>query len=75
MECMVATSAVRALIRDDKAHQLLSIIQTGGKYGMKTMNQSVYDLYKRHTVNFDDAISHSSNPEEFKKLCQREGRF
>ena len=73
-EVMVATPAVRALIREDKAHQLASIIQTGGRYGMKTMNQSLYDLYRRHQVSFDDAIANSTNPDEFKKQCQRESK-
>ena len=71
-EIMVGTPAIKALIREDKAHQLASIIQMGARYGMKTMNQNLFEVYKRRLVTFDDVISHSSNPEEFKKLVQRE---
>ena len=41
LEVMIATPAIRAIIRDDKVHQLYSMIQSGQKYGMKTMNQSL----------------------------------
>ena len=74
-EVMVSTSAVKALIREDKAHQLASIIQTGGRHGMTSMNQSLMDLYRRHHISFDEAVCHSSNPDEFRKLCQKTGQF
>ncbi|HVR76645.1 MAG TPA: type IV pilus twitching motility protein PilT [Planctomycetota bacterium] len=70
-EIMVATAAVKALIREDKAHQLMSIIQTGGRYGMKTMNQALFDLYRQHQITYDDALSHSSDPEDLKRLMQK----
>lgn len=70
-EVMVTTPAVRTLIREDKAHQLMSIIQTGGRYGMRTMNQSLFDLYRQHTVAYDEALSHSGDPEELKRLVQK----
>ena len=57
LEIMIANSAVRALIRDDKAHQIYSIIQTGGKLGMQTMNQSLCDLCRRHVITYDEALS------------------
>ncbi|MBI4605318.1 MAG: PilT/PilU family type 4a pilus ATPase, partial [Planctomycetes bacterium] len=72
-EIMVATPAVKALIREDKAHQLMSIIQTGGRYGMKTMNQALYDLYRQHLITYDDALSHSADPEDLKRLVQKQG--
>ena len=71
-EVMVATQAIRALIREDKVHQLESIIQTGGRFGMKTMNQALLDLYQRNLVSFDDAISHSQNSDELRRLCQNQ---
>ncbi len=67
-EIMLATSAVRSLIRENKTHQLYSIIQTSGKLGMITMNQSLYALYKRGMINFDDALRASSDPEDLKRL-------
>lgn len=73
MEIMIANQAVRSLIREDKAHQLTSIIQTGGRFGMRTMNQALYEAYRRHLISYDDALGHSGTPEELKKLCQRQG--
>jgi twitching motility protein PilT len=70
-EIMVATPAVKALIREDKVHQLMSIIQTGGRYGMRTMNQSLYDLYRSHQVTYDEAMSYSSDPEDLKRIMQK----
>ncbi len=70
-EVLIANPAVRALIRDDKAHQIYSIIQTGGKLGMRTMNQSLYELYRMNIVSFDDAMSRSTDPDDLKRLFQR----
>jgi len=70
-EVMVGTQAVRSLIREDKAHQLESIIQTGGRYGMKTMNQALYEMYRRNQISFDDALVHSHDPDELRRLCQK----
>jgi twitching motility protein PilT len=72
-EIMIATSAVKALIREDKAHQLMSIIQTGGRFGMRTMNQSLFDLYRTHLITYDECMSYSSDPEELKRLMQKQG--
>ncbi|MHC5079403.1 MAG: type IV pilus twitching motility protein PilT, partial [Planctomycetota bacterium] len=70
-EIMVCTPAVRALVREDKAHQIYSIIQTGGKYGMRTMNQSLYELYRAGLITYDDALSRSTDPEDLKRTFQR----
>jgi twitching motility protein PilT len=70
-EVLIANSAVRALIREDKAHQIYSILQTGGKTGMRTMNQSLFDLYRTNQITFDDALSRSSDPDDLKRLFQR----
>ncbi len=69
-EIMVASAAVRALIRDDKAHQIYSIIQTGGSQGMKTMNASLAELYKAGHVTFEEAIGHSSDIDDLKRMMQ-----
>ena len=71
-EIMVANQAIRALIRDDKVHQLTSIIQTGGKYGMKTMNQALFDLYRQHSITYDDALNRTTDPEDLKRIFQRQ---
>ncbi len=70
-EIMIANSAVRSLIRENKAHQILSIIQTGGASGMRTMNQSLFDLYRTGTVSYEDAIDHTSDAAEFQRLMER----
>jgi len=70
-EILVCTAAVRSLIREDKAHQIYSIIQTGGKYGMRTMNQSLYELYRAGVITYDDAVARSGDPEDLKRTFQR----
>ncbi|MCK4572752.1 MAG: Flp pilus assembly complex ATPase component TadA, partial [candidate division Zixibacteria bacterium] len=72
MEIMVATPAIRALVRDDKVHQMYSMIQSGQKFGMKTMNQSLADLYLDKKVTLNDAMSHSSNPQELTEMLTRQ---
>jgi twitching motility protein PilT len=70
-EVLIVTAAVRALVRDDKAHQIYSLVQTGGKVGMRTMNQSLYELYRSSQITFDDALSRSTDPDDLKRLFQR----
>jgi twitching motility protein PilT len=70
-EVLVANSAVRSLIREDKAHQIYSIIQTGGKTGMKTMNQSLYELYQAKQVTFEEALSRTADPDDLKRVFQK----
>ena len=71
-EVLLATPAVRALIRDDKAHQIPSAIQTGGKLGMRTMNQSLYELYRTRQITYEEALSRSTDVEELKRIFQRQ---
>lgn len=49
-EIMVATLAIRNLIREDKVHQIDTVIQTGSKYGMQTMDNSLVELYRRGLI-------------------------
>jgi len=70
-EIMIANPAVRALIRDDKAHQIYSIIQTGGKLGMATMNQSLANLVKAGAISLEDAMTRTSDQEDLKRLLAR----
>ncbi len=73
-EVMLANSAVRSLIRDGKVHQIASIIQTGRKFGMKTMNQSLIDLYRDGQIDIETALSHSLDPEDLKRNLQVRSR-
>ena len=58
-EVMVATPAIRALIRDAKEHQIYSTIQAGKKYGMQTMNQSLFNLYATRTITLETAFDYT----------------
>ncbi len=68
MEIMIATPAIRNLVREAKSHQITSIIQTSSNVGMQTMDQHLRDLYTRGLITFDDAVSRAMNPEELKKM-------
>ena len=68
MELMICTPAIRALIRDDKIHQIYSLMQAGQKYGMRTMNQSLAELYLKRKITLGDAMGRSSNPQELNEL-------
>jgi twitching motility protein PilT len=70
-EIMIATAAVRSLIREDKIHQLMSMIQTGGKFGMRTMNQALHDIYTQHLITYDEALAHSMDVDDLKRLFQK----
>jgi twitching motility protein PilT len=71
LEIMVCTPAIRALIRDDKVHQIYSMIQSGQKYGMKTMNQSLAELYNSGKIKIGEAMSFSGNIQELNEMLSR----
>ena len=72
LEILIPNSSIRNLIREDKVHQIYSIMQTSGeKYGMQTLNQSLAGLYRNRSITFETAMGLSSNPEELKDLCGR----
>jgi twitching motility protein PilT len=64
-EIMVATPAIRALIRDDKVHQIYSALQSGKKHGMQTMTDALYQLYMNREVARDECLRVASDPNEF----------
>jgi len=70
---MLPNSAIRSLIREDKCHQIQSHIQTGARVGMRTMNQSLYDLYKNNHISWDDALAYSGDNEDLKRTASKEG--
>jgi twitching motility protein PilT len=73
MEILVATPAIRNLIREEKIHQVYSAIATGQKYGMQTMNQSLADLIKRRQITREDGTNRSTLPDELAQLLAHEG--
>ncbi len=64
VEVMVCTSAIRALIRDEKIHQIYSLMQAGKKHGMQTMNDALQMLYLKKQVALDEAVKRSPDPNE-----------
>jgi twitching motility protein PilT len=71
-EVLIVTAAIRNLIRDQKVEQIQLTIQTGGKFGMQTMNQSLADLYRQGRVTFQEAMQRSLDPEDLRRLMQRQ---
>ena len=67
-EIMIATMAVRSLIRDDKVHQLQGMIEIGQKYGMQTMNSELLRVYQRRLITKKDALCHSPDPDQMAKI-------
>jgi twitching motility protein PilT len=72
MEILVPNAAIRNLIREDKVHQIYSMMQTGQtKYGMQTFNQSLATLYFKKQITLQTALSRSSNPDELQEMISR----
>ncbi len=72
-EVLIATPGVRNLVREGKNHQLYSAMQTGGKFGMQTMDASLVDLMRRGVVSREEAEKRSSNPDELTRLMEGSG--
>ncbi len=71
-EILVITPAIRALIRDDKVHQIYSLMQSGKKFGMQTLNDALYQLYVSREVTEDECLRVSSDPNELMRMLGRE---
>ncbi len=67
-EILVVTPAIRALIRDDKIHQIYSMMQSGKKFGMQTMNDALYQLYMSREVSLDECLRASHDPSELQRM-------
>src|ERR687883_1044284 len=71
LEILVPNAAIRNLIREDKVHQIYSMMQTGqGKHGMQTFNQSLATLYHKRLISIEVAMQRSSNPDELRELIE-----
>ena len=74
-EILVVTPAIRALIRDDKIHQIYSLMQSGKKYGMQTLNDALYQLYmSREVTRSTSACACRSDPNEFLRMIGQSPR-
>ena len=70
VEVLIATSAVRNLIREGKTHQIYTAMQTGSKIGMQTMDQALVDVIGKKLVTADDAVARSMHPEELRRTLE-----
>jgi twitching motility protein PilT len=71
IEVMVATPAVRNLIREGKVHQIYSAMQAGARYGMRSMDQSLAELVRAGRITFEVAVERAVNPEDLRRLLGR----
>jgi twitching motility protein PilT len=69
-EILVATPAIRNLIREGKTHQIYSAMQAGAKFGMHSMDQMLAEMVKRGIVTIQAAEERCSNPEDLGKLVR-----
>lgn len=72
-ELMLGTPPVRALIREGKSHQLVSVIQTGGNQGMITMDASLARLFKQKQITYEMGVSRANDAKEFMRLAGQDG--
>lgn len=71
LEIMTITPAISNLIREGKTYQIESSIQTGAKFGMKTMDMALSDLYKNMVITQESALSYAVDKEVLMKLIRR----
>jgi len=72
VEILIPNPAIRNLIREDKVHQIYSMMQAGqAKFGMQTMNQSLFELYSKGIISYEDAIGKSPMLEEMSHIMQK----
>ena len=72
MEILIPNSAIRNLIREDKVHQIYSMMQTGQDiHGMQTFNQSLATLFHKRIISRETALQRSSNVNELRDLIDR----
>lgn len=70
LEIMVSTRAIQDMIREGKTSQIESSIQTGSKYGMKTMDMSLEELYKKDIISYESAMAYSIDKDMLQKMIQ-----
>ena len=70
-EVMLVNAAIRNLIREGKPHQINTILQTGNRAGMHTMDASLADLCNSKVISYEDALSRAQDLQTFQQLCSR----
>ncbi|MCA9347455.1 type IV pilus twitching motility protein PilT [Candidatus Saccharibacteria bacterium] len=69
-EILIATPAVRNIIREGKTHQLDAVIQTGAEFGMQSMDKTLVNLIHEGTISLDEARNYAVDPEELDRLMR-----
>lgn len=72
-EVMIATPAISNLVREGKTYQIFSELQTGAKYGSRTLDSHLLDLYSKGIISYDDAISKAYDPALFSQQAAHAG--
>jgi len=67
-EILVCTPGIRNLIREQEIEQIPTLMQTGGQYGMRTMDKCLKELFQQGVISLDVVMSKVKNPEEFKQM-------
>jgi twitching motility protein PilT len=67
-EVMVCTPAIRAVIRDDKVHQIYGLMQAGQKHGMQTMNQALFNAVVGKEIDLEEALRRSNDAQELTQM-------
>ena len=70
-EVLLANPAVRSMIRESKAHQIYSAMQTSQKEGMRTMNQALYELYQNKAITYEEAFLRTTDQDDLARLFKR----
>lgn len=68
LEVMVITPGIQNLIREGKTQQIESAVQTGNKYGMKTMDMAISELYKKGIISMETAMTYAVDRETLKRM-------
>jgi twitching motility protein PilT len=71
MEIMTATSAIKAMIRENKIHNIDNAIQTGSKFGMQSMNHALANAVKTGKITEEHALSVSTDHDNFRMCLSR----
>jgi twitching motility protein PilT len=69
-EILIATPAVRNIVREGKSHQLEPVIQTGAEYGMQSMDHTLVNLVHSGTISYDEARNFAVDPQELDRLMR-----
>ncbi|HTY13075.1 MAG TPA: type IV pilus twitching motility protein PilT [Candidatus Omnitrophota bacterium] len=71
VEVLVATPAVRNIVRKSTTQELYSVIEIGAKYGMQGMDSAIKELYDNSIISYDEAIAHAQNQEQLTKALKQ----